>query len=263
MREFFKISPQFWTGETGRVMRKTGKNCQLLAAFLCCSPQANSLGVYYLPLAHVTEVALTPKEVRAAMYDLCEIGFCSYDQLGEFIWVYEMAKHQIGTLKANDRMVQYVNREYRQLPKNPFLAPFFDRYCEPLRLVERRVSDSPSQALGKGLASPCHGQMSLSLAADNDAARVKRGRQTFPADFAVSPAVRDWAAQNDIHTDLDKEFEAFKDYHISRASTFADWDGALRTWLRNVRRFTPRAKEQKKAGELSARTQRLLARGLT
>lgn len=43
---------------------------------------------------------------------------------------------------------------------------------------------------------------------------------------------------------LQAEFEQFCDYHRGKGSTFADWDAALRTWLRNAVRFKPTARGQ-------------------
>lgn len=51
----------------------------------------------------------------------------------------------------------------------------------------------------------------------------------------------------ELQVDLATEFATFTDYHRSRGSVFKDWDAALRTWLRNARRFqrpTPAAPAQ-------------------
>lgn len=57
----------------------------------------------------------------------------------------------------------------------------------------------------------------------------------MPADFAPNEQHRAYAATNRL--DLDAEFAHFTDHHRARASTFADWSAALRTWLRNAVKF--------------------------
>ena len=265
MRSFFKMSPQFWTGDTGRAIRQAGIKSQLMAAYLCLSPHASAHGIYYLPLNHVTEAALSAKDVQTSMRELCDLGFCVYDVLGQSVWVIEMAKYQVGELKAKDRMVNWVNREYRQLPKSPFLAPFYDKYCDALRLESRRVSDSPWEALGSGVACPSQGQLSLSIpmaAEEKPGGKRATGQKTaMPEDFTISDAVRAWAAENGIAADLEKELEAFKDWHGSKASRFADWDAALRSWLRKVRTFAARGPKEGGAA-LREMTRKILQEGI-
>ena len=61
-----------------------------------------------------------------------------------------------------------------------------------------------------------------------------RARQ-MPEGFAASESHRELAAE--LGVDVTSELVAFTDYHRSKGSTFKDWDAALRTWLRNARRF--------------------------
>ena len=62
-------------------------------------------------------------------------------------------------------------------------------------------------------------------------------RKPFPNDFAVSDAVRS-LAKSKAWPDPDSEFESFRDYHVAKGSRFCDWEAALRTWLRNGKKFT-------------------------
>lgn len=50
MRDYAKVSPRFWLGETGRELRKAGAEAQVVAFYLMTSPHANMLGLYYLPV---------------------------------------------------------------------------------------------------------------------------------------------------------------------------------------------------------------------
>jgi hypothetical protein len=56
MREYARVSPQIWLGETGRKLRGYPE-AQIVAYYLLSSPHANMIGLYYLPiiyLAHET-----------------------------------------------------------------------------------------------------------------------------------------------------------------------------------------------------------------
>lgn len=64
--------------------------------------------------------------------------------------------------------------------------------------------------------------------------RGKRGTQ-LPSGFSANQTHRQLAVE--LGLDLERELEAFTDFHQSRGSVFKDWDAALRTWLRNARRF--------------------------
>ena len=63
----------------------------------------------------------------------------------------------------------------------------------------------------------------------------KRAAQ-LPGDFSPNEQHRELASQ--LGLNLSESFSAFSDYHKSKGSTFKDWDAALRTWLRNDRKFS-------------------------
>ncbi|HDD9398988.1 TPA: DNA-binding protein [Escherichia coli] len=159
MRDYAKVSPRFWLGETGRVLRKAGAEAQVVAFYLMTSPHANMLGLYYLPvlyLAHETGLGLegASKGLEIAV----EAGFCSYDHDSEMVWVHEMAAWQIGeTLKPGDNRCAGVRNEYASLPENAFLSAFYNRYKADFHLnVRRNNSRNSARSLEgalKGLRS--------------------------------------------------------------------------------------------------------------
>lgn len=67
----------------------------------------------------------------------------------------------------------------------------------------------------------------------------KRAMQ-MPEGFSPSPAHETMA--NQLGINLATEFDAFTDFHRSKGSTFKDWDAALRTWLRNAKKFNKPAR---------------------
>jgi hypothetical protein len=53
MRDYARVSPQFWIGSTGKAIRKRGMECQMVALYLMTSPHSNMLGLYYLPVVYI------------------------------------------------------------------------------------------------------------------------------------------------------------------------------------------------------------------
>ena len=89
----------------------------------------------------------------------------------------------------------------------------------------------------------------------------KKSKSQLPDGFAVSEAVTKWGAENGI--DPTQHLEAFRDHHTAKASLFADWDAAFRTWLRNSKRFgNGNGKAETKEDHLKEKTARILRQGL-
>lgn len=77
--------------------------------------------------------------------------------------------------------------------------------------------------------------------------RSSKKKRQMPDDFKVTDQHKGVASKNNW-PDPYTEIEAFRDYHLSKASSFADWDRAFYTWLRNSARFI---KEKKRANQQS------------
>jgi len=140
MRDYARISPQFWTGETGKAIKVLGSECQVVALYLLTSPHSNMIGLYYLPIQYIChETGSTLEGASKSLLSLNTIGFCDYDHNSEFVWVFEMARFQIGTmLKEADKRVKGISNTYESMQKNKFLGPFFDRYMDDFHLKNRR-----------------------------------------------------------------------------------------------------------------------------
>lgn len=132
MREFAKISPQFWINEQGKKIKKLGVESQLIALYLLTNPHANMIGIYYLPIAFIShEVGLTHEEANDGLQNLMKSEFCSYDHDTEYVWVHEFAFEQIGEqLKYSDNRVKAINDAFSSLPTLPFLEKFYDKYAK-------------------------------------------------------------------------------------------------------------------------------------
>jgi hypothetical protein len=134
----------FWTGRTGKAITAAGKDARISATYVLTNEHANMLGLYRLPLLYFAEeTGLKRREVAAALEQLKQLNFAYYDEETEFIWVLEMARFQLGllpgeTLKEGDKRMKGAVRLYKQVPSNPFLGPFYNRYFHTLGLPVRR-----------------------------------------------------------------------------------------------------------------------------
>jgi hypothetical protein len=153
MRAYATLLPAFWTGTTGKAITAARKDARIVATYVLTCEHANMLGLYRLPLLYVAEeTGLKRREVSCALKQLKAIGFVDYDETSEFVWVVEMARFQLGllpneTLKEGDNRAKGAARLYKQIPANPFLGPFHDRYSQILRLPIRRDFTSKTEPL--------------------------------------------------------------------------------------------------------------------
>lgn len=65
--------------------------------------------------------------------------------------------------------------------------------------------------------------------------KTKTKKYTMPDDFAPTEKHQELACE--LGVDLREEFLKFRDHHGSKGSTYAKWDLALNTWLRNAKTF--------------------------
>lgn len=155
MRDYAKVSPQFWIGATGKALRAAGIEAQVVAMYLMTNPHANMLGLYYVPTMYIAhETGMTLEGTCKGLQRASEAGFCEYDEASEVVWVHEMARFQIAdNLKANDNRCKGVQAEYDALPENPYLAPFFERYGESFHMESCRGKGRGLQGALKPLRS--------------------------------------------------------------------------------------------------------------
>lgn len=149
MRKFAQVRPGFWHGTTGRQIRRSGPNCQVLALYLISGPGAQALGLYYLPLPTVAhETGMPIEQVRISMAKLCEIGFCLYDEESEVVFVLNMARFQIGErLERKDKNVTWVWREMEKLRVLPFFDRLLEMYGERYQVADYFKSEGSSEPL--------------------------------------------------------------------------------------------------------------------
>lgn len=144
MREFAKISPQFWISDRGKQIKNLGIKAQLIAFYLSTNPHACMIGIYYLPIVFIShETGIEYSDVVATLKLLIDINFCTYDEKTEYIWVHEMGFEQIDTeLKQRDNRVTGINDLFEALPELPFLNEFLNKYSQPFHMNKSRLKES-------------------------------------------------------------------------------------------------------------------------
>lgn len=264
MRDYGKVSPKFWTGETGQALARRGSEALVVALYLMTSPHSNMLGLYYQPVLYMAEeTGLSPEGASKGLHACIEEGFCRYDHSTKMVWVIEMASYQVGgALAENDKRVKGIRKDYAALPNCPFLGPFFDRYAQAFHLLERRdfvprqkglpaQTPSPIEAPSKpgtgegtgegtGIGAPPSAAQAPSPAAPKRPAEPAfdpKGSR-LPKDWAL-PA--DWAAWCEEHRpDLDPQEvgDSFRDFWVGKPGKDGrktDWLATWRNWCRGQR----------------------------
>jgi hypothetical protein len=175
VRTYGTVTPQFWTGQTGKEIRALGLECQVLALYLMTNPHTNALGVYYLPLIFIShETGIPPEGVRKGLASLSKVGFSYYDEGSEVVFVKEMAKFQIGELSPRDHKATWVKKEYQKLPKCPFLYAFYARYKDLFNLLHPRGSEGAWKGLGSFLV-----EMDMEMDMEMEQDKTEEGEKSF------------------------------------------------------------------------------------
>lgn len=123
-------------------------------------------------------------------------------------------------------------------------------------------SDSPQLEAFKvhedAVTRPADAQAELDAAVPRHPARkgsARRARQELPDDW--EPRVQERAKARELGLDVDYEAEQFRDTHRAKGNSFADWDAAFRTWLRNAKKFARRT-DSTRDSAMAAQRERIL-----
>lgn len=245
MRDYGKVSPQFWIGRTGKALRGNPE-AQLLALYLMTSPHANMIGVYHCPVAYMAhETGLTIEGASKALQSLIDADFCTFDAVDEYVFVHQFALHQVGdALDPKDKRCKGVENELAKVPKNQCWQSFRARYAAPYNLPVPAQNTSPTEAPSKPLASQKQEQeqkqeqapsdASPSALPAKDAARGSRlsGDWVLPADWQA------WAEAERPDLDVGVIACRFRDHWVAKPGKDgrkADWQATWRNWVRNER----------------------------
>jgi hypothetical protein len=94
-----------------------------------------------------------------------------------------------------------------------------------------RSSEDQGKDQGKDQGIPAIAVVCDEPESEKVATLPKGRKRPLPADFEISPAVRQWAAENG-HTQLHARFEHFLGYVERSGKQYVDWDSALKAAIR-------------------------------
>jgi len=151
-REYAKIAPTFWTGDTGQQIIDAGPTVITVALYLVTGPHAEPTGLYRIPLAYVqADLRLTAEDITAAIERLEAVGFIERDHGRQLVWVREMGAWQIEeTLKRGDSRRKMVEKRLAPHRGSPLFARFIERYGEGWGLDPADPKNAPSRAPSTG-----------------------------------------------------------------------------------------------------------------
>lgn len=278
MRDYGKVSPQFWTGKTGKTLRGH-MEAQIVALYLMTSPHSTMIGVFHLPklyLAH--ETGLTMEGASKGLQRCIDSGFCVYDEETETVFVVEMAAHQVGeVLKPGDLRAKGIFKQYAAIADTPIGRAFSERYGVDYSLPKPLASPFEGALKSSEGASKPHSPVTASVPATAGRKRTKSPEVTL-ADWiagldgdaiTADDPIFGWARTAGVPADwIGLAWWAFESRYggdgKDRAKTYADWRAVFRTavkedWLRLWRKGRNAPWELTTAGE-SARLEMEAAR---
>jgi hypothetical protein len=148
MRDYAKVSPQFWTGKTGKALKAAGHEAVIVGMYLMTSPHANMIGLYHCPLVYIAhDTGLGFEGASKGLASAIEAGFCTFEADSDYVFVHEFAAYQIGDeLEAKDNRVKGVANELAKIPKGQCWQGFVKRYGSAFHLPDTPKKASPSKA---------------------------------------------------------------------------------------------------------------------
>lgn len=153
MRDHGSIAPAFWTGSTGKKLRKN-KDARILMTYYMTGPSAHALGLFYVPIPTILhETGLTEAEFTEASRWLAAEGAAFYDTEREWAWVPRMAYWQLGeAIKPTDKRMPWIRRHLERFKGHSFYVQFLLAYGVPYCLTAEtaavdRAPEGPSMTL--------------------------------------------------------------------------------------------------------------------
>lgn len=155
MREYGKVSPQFWIGETGKQLRGDAET-QLLALYLMTSPHSTMTGVFHCPVLYMGhDTGLGLEGASKGLRRLIEVGFCAYDEASETVFVVRMAAYQIGeSLSPDDKRVKGLRNELARMPESRMKSRFLSVYGQAFHLLDGEREDAEEDDIGSPSEAP-------------------------------------------------------------------------------------------------------------
>ena len=240
MRDYAKVLPSFWIGQSGKKLRGN-MEAQLLALYLMTSPHANMIGVYHCPILYMAhETGMSQEGASKALASLIEAGFCHYEEASETVFVVRMAAYQIDeALKPNDKRVIGVIKDWQNIDSDDIRSRFYAIYSEAFHLPNQQEKASP-------IEDPCKPHRSQEQEQEQEqdidapsALQPKSPRGTsLRSDWQLPDDWKSWAEKERPDLDAAQVADSFRDFWIAKPGKDgrkADWLATWRNWVRNQR----------------------------
>lgn len=244
-RRFSIVKPEIlWTGEPGRQLRKHPPEVRELAAYLLCGPLSDTWGIWHLELDTIAlHTGRKEGPIIKALGTLEELLFARYDLGSQWVFVPEMPAMQFTRwpLLPHDNNLRHAKRWYEQLPRNPFMALWYEKHVADLRLLDEPDPVPLRDYVDRPNGEPTPPPEGFSLVGNKP--RAIERRKTVPAAelgewldriVAIYPKVekveKARAALVKLHPTPDLLVEIW---------TALQWQVKLRDWLKEGGRFAP------------------------
>jgi hypothetical protein len=103
--------------------------------------------------------------------------------------------------------------------------------------VDDLMGKSVIDVMGKRVIDLIHGNGTLPAPAGLQPEVGKKRARQIPEDFKVTTVMREWAASQDMHVDLDLETARMIDHFKANGEPKADWIATWRNWIRRAPQF--------------------------
>lgn len=226
MRDYAIVTPAFWIGETGKLLRGH-QEAQLLALYLMTCPHSTMTGVFHCPKIYMAhETGLSIEGATKGLARLSEVGFCEYDEASECVFVVRMASFQIAeSLKPEDNRHKGLIKELSKMAPALLKARFIATYSIAFSLPKMAGTPSPSEAPPK----PRTGTRTRTRTKEADKS-ASRPAKKCPVDFVVPEDLLAEIAAECPLVDIAAQTKIFRDYTFKTAKT--DWSATWRNWMR-------------------------------
>lgn len=130
MRDFCKFSPKFLQSALSAKLKALGIEALLLAQYLQTNHHSTMLGAYYLPISYIAhDTGISEEHLFKLLAAFKTLNFCHYDFDRHYIWVVDLALTQVGeVLRAGDKRLIALQRQFEELPNLNFIAPLYAKY---------------------------------------------------------------------------------------------------------------------------------------
>lgn len=250
MSLYRKVHVQMW-GDAK--FRRLSQNAKFLWLYLLTGSDTCPIpGVIVAGRAALAEaVGLSPEAFREAFREASSQGMVKADWEARVVWLPKAVKHNP---PESPNVVRSWQTHWELVPECALKGEIYASLSAAMEGKHQAFREAFRKAFPEGSAQPSRNQeqeqeqeqeqdIVSAPSAPNPTEPAPKPRRAptktvLPDAFAPTDAHRELARQ--LGVSLDAEVAKFRDHHAANRSVFADWDAALRNWLRRAQSFAPR-----------------------